>query len=320
MKSSHVVIGGGSGFIGSALHRRLISRGHKVTLISRTAGPGRITWDELREHGLPNCDAVVNLAGKHILNLRQSWNARYREELIASRVETTHALVAAINLAPQPPRVFVSTAGKCFYGTPGQDVDADYPVLDEYSQPMQIDYPAELVRQWEAAADKLSHSEVRHVKVRIGIVLGRATKAASLREMVTGPVKNGFMSIARLPVSLGLAAVIGHGRQPVSWIHLDDMVELLYRAITKPGMRGRYNAVAPGVVSNRQFIHTFAGILGRPVLWSVPRWLVKFVLGAERAPILLQGQNIAPRRTQASGFRFRYPELDIALQDLLQAE
>src|SRR6185369_10034803 len=92
----HVIIGGGSGFIGSALARALCQRGDTVTLISRTPGEGRITWDDLTERGLPPCDAVVNLAGQHILDISRRWDDAYRNEVIDSRVETTRKLVKAI--------------------------------------------------------------------------------------------------------------------------------------------------------------------------------------------------------------------------------
>ena len=114
MPGRHYVIGGGSGFIGSALTAALHHRGDRVTWISRTAGPDRITWAALAQDGLPPCDGVVNLAGMHILSLGRRWNDAYRAEVIGSRVETTRTLVDAINRSAQPPAVFVSTAGKCF--------------------------------------------------------------------------------------------------------------------------------------------------------------------------------------------------------------
>lgn len=138
----HVVIGGGSGFIGSALAAALRERGDSVTLISRMAGPGRITWEQLASDGLPVCDAVVNLAGRHILDMRRRWNDAYRDEVIRSRVETTETLVRAINESGDPPEVFVSTAGKCFYGTRELDAAEAHPELDEDSEPMGIDFPA----------------------------------------------------------------------------------------------------------------------------------------------------------------------------------
>ena len=111
-----IVIAGGSGFIGSALGTTLRQRGDLVTLISRTSGPARITWDDLASRGLPACDAVVNLAGQHILDITRRWDDAYRNEVINSRVDTTRKLVRAINESPNPPEVFVSTAGKCSTG------------------------------------------------------------------------------------------------------------------------------------------------------------------------------------------------------------
>lgn len=160
---AHIVIGGGSGFIGAALARALRDRGDRVTIISRTPGPERITWSDLPENRLPACDGVVNLAGEHILQPGKRWTKTYRDDVIASRVDTTHALVDAINAQPDPPRVFVSTAGKCFYGTRQMAQGESYPELDEDSAPMGADFPSELVGQWEHAADHLDHDRVRHV-------------------------------------------------------------------------------------------------------------------------------------------------------------
>jgi NAD dependent epimerase/dehydratase family enzyme len=143
--SRHVVIGGGSGFIGSALAKALRARRDRVTIISREPGADRITWGDIERTGLPPCDAVVNLAGQHILNLRRRWNAEYREEVIQSRIKTTTVLVQAINRSETPPELFISTAGKCFYGTREMDTAERHPELDEDSQPMGIDFPAELV-------------------------------------------------------------------------------------------------------------------------------------------------------------------------------
>jgi len=313
----HVLIGGGSGFIGSALTRALVARGDQVTIISRTAGPGRITWEELRERGLPSCDAVVNLAGQHILDPRRRWNIEYRNEVIKSRVETTQQLVTALNHTPTPPEVFVSTAGKCFYGTRELDAAQTYPELDEDSPPMGIDFPAELVGLWEAAADGVDDTRLRHVKLRIGVVLGKVERKSYIGRLWQIGRARGFLPIIRLPFCLGLGAVIGTGRQPLPWIHIDDMVGILLHVIDCTETRGRYNAVAPGIVTNREFITVFAKRLRRPVLWSVPEWLVRWLVGDERSSILLRGQLVRPKRTIESGYVFRFPSIEGALDDLV---
>src|SRR5262249_47302054 len=205
----HVLIGGGSGFIGSALTRALVARSDQVTIISRTAGPGRITWDELAARGLPPCDAVVNLAGQHILDPRRRWNDAYRDEVIRSRVETTRQLVRALNASATPPEVFVSTAGKCFYGTRELDAAQSYPELDENSSPTGIASPAELVGLWEAAADGVDATRLRHVKLRIGVVLGKVERKSYIGRLWQIGRARGFLPIIRLPFCLGLGAVIG---------------------------------------------------------------------------------------------------------------
>jgi uncharacterized protein (TIGR01777 family) len=316
-RARHVVIGGGSGFIGSALSTALRIRGDRVTLISRSTGPERITWEQLARDGLPACDAVVNLAGKHILHPTRRWSAAYRDEVIRSRVETTRTLVSAINRSPTPPGVFVSTAGKCFYGTRELRASETYPELDEDSLPMGLDFPAELVAQWEAAAEGVDTARVRHAKLRIGVVLGKVDRGSLVGRLWRIGRARGFLPIIRLPFCLGLGAVIGSGTQPLPWIHVADMVGILLHVIDRPDLHGRFNAVAPGIVTNRGFIESFALRLKRPVLWSVPEAVVKFLVGEERSSILLRGQRVHPRRTLESGYAFRFPDLGTALDDLV---
>lgn len=313
----HVVIGGGSGFIGCALTRALRERGDTVTWISRTPGQNRVTWDRLATQGLPACDAVVNLAGKHILNLKEPWNDRYKAALIASRVDTTLSLVRAINSSDRPPSVFVSTAGKCFYGTREVTAGSAYPKLDEDSAPMGTDYPAELVRQWEHAADGVD-PRVRHVKVRIGVVLGAVERKSILGRLWRIGATRGFLPIIRLPFCVGLGCTLGSGKQPFPWIHIDDMVGVLLHVIDRGEANGRYNAVSPGIVDNRAFTHAFAKALRRPVAWSAPGWLVRSIVGPERSSILLEGQHVVPRRTLESGYRFQFPSIDSAMSDLVR--
>jgi uncharacterized protein (TIGR01777 family) len=314
----HILIGGGSGFIGSALAAALRARGDQATLISRTPGQERITWSDVANGLVPACDAVVNLAGQHILDPSRRWTDAYKNEVIRSRVDTTEALVKALNAMPVPPALFVSTAGKCFYGTGAVAAGSAYPELAEDAAPMGIDFPAELVALWEAAAEGIDSSRIRHVGVRIGVVLGALEPRSVLGMPWRVGRTRGFLPIIRLPFCLGLGAVIGHGRQPFPWIHIDDMAALLLHVLDRPDTAGRYNAVAPGIVCNRDFTLAFAKRLRRPVVWSVPAWLVRALVGAERASILLEGQNVKPKRTLASGFCFAFPDIDSALDDLVK--
>jgi uncharacterized protein len=314
----HVVIGGGSGFIGTALSDALRARGDRVTIISRHPGEGRMTWEQVRGATFPECDAVVNLAGKHILDVTRRWTPAYRSEVIASRVETTEMLVAALNRMPDPPEVFVSTAGKCFYGTGEIGQVKSYPELTEDSEPMGVDFPAELVALWEKAAEGVDQERIRHVRVRIGVVLGSVERRSYLGKLWRVGRARGFLPLIRLPFCVGLGATIGHGNQPLPWIHIDDMVGVLLHVIDNRVLSGLFNAVSPGIVNNRQLTESFARHLHRPIVWSAPIWLVKGIVGPERASILLEGQNVKPKRTIESGYTFRYTDIDSALDDLVQ--
>jgi uncharacterized protein (TIGR01777 family) len=314
----HILIGGGSGFIGTALANQLRKRGDKVTLISRTPGPERITWEDISRGNIPICDAVINLAGQHILDVTRRWNDAYKEEVLRSRVDTTRTLVQSLNAAQQPPAVFVSTAGKCFYGTTSISADESYPELDENSAPMGMDFPAELVAQWEQAALGIDTQRIRHVSVRIGVVLGSVKRKSLISKLWRIGKARGFLPIIRLPFCLGLGAVLGHGRQPFPWIHIDDMTGILIHLIDTQTATSRFNAVAPGIVSNREFTQAFSQRLRRPITWSAPAWLIRKIVGPERASILLEGQNVKPRRTLESGYRFQFPDIASALDDLVQ--
>ncbi len=224
--------------------------------------------------------------------------------MLKSRVDTTRALVRGLNAMPKPPRVFVSTAGKCFYGTAEVATNASYPVLDEDSAPMGLDFPAELVAQWEKAADGIDGGRIRHLSIRIGVVLGTIKRTSLLGKLWPVGRGHGFLPLVRLPFCMGIGASVGHGRQPVPWIHIDDAVGIFEHLINDEHSHGRFNAVAPGIVNNREFAKALARQLRRPLLWAVPSWLVRAVVGEERASILLEGQYVVPRRTLEAGYRF----------------
>ncbi|MEO1143152.1 MAG: DUF1731 domain-containing protein, partial [Pseudomonadota bacterium] len=231
---------------------------------------------------------------------------------------TTRTLVDAINSSKNPPEVFVSTAGKCFYGTRELDSTEPAPELDEDSAPMGMDFPAELVGQWEAAAEGVDTSRIRHIRLRIGVVLGQIERKSHLGKLWRIGRARGFLPIIRLPFCLGVGASIGKGTQMFPWVHIDDMVGVLLHVIDNQNTNGRYNAVSPGIVDNLTFTRAFASKLGRPVIWSVPEWVVRKVVGDERSSILLRGQLVRPKRTLESGYEFKYPDINSALTHLVQ--
>ena len=192
-----------------------------------------------------------------------------------------------------------------------------YPVLDETSSPMGMDFPATLVGEWEKAADHLC-SSVRHVRLRIGIVLGQVHRESFWGRLWRIGGARGVLPLIRLPFCLGLGCTIGSGKQPFPWIHVDDMSGIAIFVVDHNETQGRYNCVAPGIVTNEEFTQAFARHLHRPVVWNAPASLVKALVGEERSSILLEGQNVHPTRTMEAGYVFKYPTINVALGDLVK--
>uniref|UniRef100_A0A6I8P3M0 Short chain dehydrogenase/reductase family 39U member 1 n=2 Tax=Ornithorhynchus anatinus TaxID=9258 RepID=A0A6I8P3M0_ORNAN len=286
---------GGSGFVGSALGRLLRGRGHVLTLVSRRAGPQRITWDELGASGLPPCDAAVNLAGENVLNPLRRWNEAFQREVLSSRLETTRTLAKAIASAAQPPRAWVLVTGVGYYRpSPTAEYHEDSPGGD-------FDFFSRLVSEWEAAAE-VPEDSTRLVLVRSGVVLGRG--GGAVRQMLP-------------PFRLGLGGPVGTGRQPFPWIHVEDLAGIVAHALEGDEVRGVLNAVAPTLTTNAEFARALGAALGRPALLPLPGFAVRAVFGRERATMLLDGQKVLPRRTLASGYQFKFPDLEAALREVV---
>jgi uncharacterized protein (TIGR01777 family) len=303
----HVIIAGGGGFIGSAVGRALRDRGDSVTVISRSAGPGRITWDDVAKSGLPTCDAVIHLAGAHILQPGKRWSRAYREEVLGSRVRTTRALVEAMAAMTSPPQLFVSTVGKCLYGPA-----ADGAAMDERHCRDTGDFPNVLSRAWMAEAAKV-RKDIRHVQIRLGIVM-----ADDGDDRLPRVFARGVLPAFRRLFATGLAFGFGDGRQGLPWVHIDDVVALYLAALDRPAWSGAYNAVAPTPTTNAMFARALAARLGVRFRGFLPRGLIHAAVGAERVGILTQGQFVHPTRTLASGFRFRFATIEAALDDLVE--
>ncbi|XP_018413707.1 PREDICTED: epimerase family protein SDR39U1 [Nanorana parkeri] len=297
-----VLIGGGSGFVGQSLSQLLRKKGHKVTIISRKPGEQRITWVDVTKKGLPPCDAVVNLAGENVLNPLRRWTEQFKQEVIASRIETTRTLSEAIAKSEIPPHSWVLVTGVGYYPpSQTQQYTEDSPGGD-------ADFLSRLVKDWEDVAQLPlvnGKSDTQLTKVRSGVVLGRS---------------GGALPTMLWPFRLCLGGTLGSGRQPFPWIHIDDLCRLLCHTIEQEGgVGGVLNAVSPSSVSdtNADFTRALGKALGRPTLLFTPAFAVQLLLGSDRAPMLLEGQKVVPERTLQSGFNFLYPDLDSALAELL---
>lgn len=295
-----ILVTGATGFVGGHLVRRLIERGDAVTVYTRDAehalgrfGPHVHIVTRLDD--IPadaRIDAIVNLAGARILGI--PWTRGRRRTLIESRLNTTRALVSLCARLLQAPRVLVSTSAVGYYGVRGDQR------LDEQAAPQDI-FQSQLCHQWEDVASAAESVCARVVRLRFGLVFGRDGGA--------------LPGLAR-PVRAGFGAVIGDGRQWVSWIHIDDLVRLIEFALDKPTLRGAVNAVAPHAATHLQVQQTLARALSRKIRMRVPAFILRACLG-EMAQLLVDGQRVVPRRALASGFTFAHPDLREALTHLL---
>ena len=287
-----VLLTGGTGFIGSGLTTRLAAAGHDVRIVSRGAG-GDLTWepDAIRT-AVGASDAVIHLAGESLFARR--WNAPQKQRLRASRVDTTRLLAEAV--ADGGPRAFITASAIGYYGTSADRrfVDGDGPGDD---------FLARLCVDWEAAREAAVDAGVRTATVRIGVVQGLGDSA--LQKML-------------LPFRLGLGGPMGHGRQWVSWIHLDDLLAMLAWLLENEDTHGEYNGTAPNPVSNRELSKTLGRVLHRPAIVRLPGFALRIVLG-EVAGLVLSGQHVTPDRAVREGFSFRFPEIEPTLRDLLHA-
>lgn len=295
-----ILITGGTGLIGRALCRELLTRGCSLTVLSRAPATvaekcaadvqALASLDDWRPDR--HFDAVVNLAGAPIADRR--WTAARKKILWESRVELTARLVTKIAAAEVAPRVLISGSAVGFYGDCGdREVDESAPAGD--------DFGARMCEAWEAAAGRAEASGVRVCRLRTGIVLSRA---------------GGILARMLPAFKLGLGARIGDGQQWLSWIHIDDAVDMLCRLLFDDAHHGAYNLCAPAPVRNAEFTARLARALHRPAVLRAPAFAINAALG-EASVLLLGGQRAAPSRMLDTGYRFQYATLDEALTALV---
>lgn len=291
-------LGGGTGFIGTHLCTLLKSKGYGVTVISRMPGPQRMTWNDLKQSGLPvGTSAVINLAGQNVLDPKQRWNAGFKQNVFNSRINTTGALANAINETNHKPEVFITLSGVGIYKPDSKKL------YDEASQGEEFDFLSRLCHEWEKAAQLPPNGGTRQVIIRSGVVLGR---------------DGGMIKQLYLPFFLGLGGPVASGEQFLPWIHIDDLTRLIVFAMENEQIKGILNGVAPERITNKQFSQAFAGAMRRPALIPVPKFVLDVLLSEERANMLTLGQKVVPKRVEKLGFKYYYPDIVSACKEVVQ--
>lgn len=297
MNSLRIAVTGATGMLGSALTPVLSSAGHRVIPVSRHVLPGGIVWDpldgKLNAADLDGIDAVIHLAGESLAEGR--WTADRKTVLRQSRTASTRLLASAMASRPKPPAVLICASAIGIYGNRGDEV------LDETSAPGS-GFLAELVRDWEAAADPAREAGIRVVHARFGVILSR--EGGALAKMVT-------------PFKLGLGGPFGDGQQWLSWVAMADVLDVIGAALTLTKLSGPINVTAPEPLRNREFVTALGHELGRPAVVPIPAFALRLALGEMADEALLSSARVLPKRLQEAGFVFRFPELAAALHQVL---
>lgn len=305
-----VAITGATGFVGTHLVNRLQQEGHQILVLTRNPEQSRqlfpaaafpnvevIGYTPLTsgdwQNQISGCDGVVNLAGAPIAESR--WTPERKQEILASRQVGTQKIVEAIAQANAKPSVLVNSSAIGYYGT------SETATFDETSSAGN-DFLAQLCQAWEAEAEKVKQLGTRLVILRTGIVLGNGGAIAKMLP----------------PFKLFAGGPIGDGQQWFSWIHIEDLVSLIVRSLVDSTMEGVLNATAPQPVKMAELCRTMGQVLNRPSWLPVPAFALELLLG-DAAQVVLEGQQVLPKRTQALGFQYQYSTVQPALQEILNS-
>ncbi len=305
-----VAIAGATGFVGTRLVEQLYAQEHQLLVLTRNLAAAQkifppsafpnleiVTYTPTTsgswQQAIAGCDGVVNLAGASISDGR--WTPEYKQEILHSRQLGTQKLVEAIAQAHPKPSVLVNASAIGYYGT------SETATFDETS-PAGSDFLAQVCLAWEAEAKKVIESGTRLVILRFGIVLGMG---GALAKMLP-------------PFKLFAGGPIGSGNQWFSWIHREDLVNLIIQALTKSDIEGVFNATAPNPVRMTEFCQTLGQVINRPSWLPVPGFALEALLG-DGAIVVLEGQQVLPKSTLATGFNYEYSQLKPALEAILSA-
>ncbi|MFW1857834.1 TIGR01777 family oxidoreductase [Acinetobacter defluvii] len=299
LENKNILVTGASGFIGTHFIEYLLA--HQVNVIAysrqkRTSQHARLQWiQDFTALAQLQLDFVVNLAGESIGEGR--WTDVRKQKLIQSRVRTTQQLYQALSQYDLRPQCIVSGSAIGYYGIDPQQKWLND--CDESSVPQAI-FMSEMCQQWEAEA--LRHTEQNTKIMRLGVVFGQG---------------GGILPKMLLPIKIGLIGRIGSGRQPMTWVHVDDVIQAILFLFQSQSRQTVYNVVAPDHIEQMQFVRVAAKILKRKPFLPLPSIVMRMLMG-EQAQLVLNGQYVQPKALLAEGFDFQYTDLQSALRQIIQ--
>ena len=300
-----VIVTGGTGLIGTALSKFLLSRGYQVIILSRnpklkknsTPGISYATWNlkeqSVNEEKFKKANYIIHLAGAGVAD--KPWTEKRKREIVESRTKSSELLIKAMTDIPNNIKAVVSASAIGWYqqNKGYQSVETDPPATD---------FLGETCVAWENAIKPVEGLGKRLVILRTGIVLSN---------------EGGAFPAFRNPIKYGIAGILGNGKQMISWIHIEDLCRLYLEAMVNTNWSGVYNAVSPGPVNNRNFTMALAkkmkGSFFIPI--PVPNFILRMMLG-DRSEEVLKNSNISANKIKQQGFQFMYPTIDTAFTDL----
>jgi uncharacterized protein len=301
-----VIVTGGSGFIGKRLITQLLQVRHEVIVLSRSPENVHKVFPEVQAEFwdahtssslvsiLDGADAVINLIGESIAAMR--WTSTQKQKILSSRIDSTRAIVDALEQAHHRPSVLLNASAVGYYGhVPDDDVTEAYPKGNGFL--------CDVCEQWEKEAQKAQELDVRVVLLRTGIVLAR---------------NEGALHKFLLPFRLFLGGPMGNGRQWFPWIHIEDEVNAILYIMEHQQIDGPVNLAAPQSVRMTEFCRTFGLELHRPSWLPMPEFVLRLMLGEMAEPLLFHGQKSIPKKLLEAGFKFQFQNLDNALHDILR--
>lgn len=299
--SRTVLVTGATGFIGQHLCRRLLEQGDRLIVLTRNSDRARAIFgaharvitslDEVST--TERIDVIVNLAGARILSM--PWTKARRAELLESRLRTTNRVTELIARLTNKPQVLISASAIGYYGVRGDEEITEA----AHGQPI---FQSHLCQTWELAAQAAEQHGVRVCRLRFGLVLG---------------ADGGALPDLARPARMRLRVVLGSGQQWMSWVHIEDLLNLLCFCIERNEMHGGINVTSPRPVRQEQFVKTLAAQFGRSIPLRIPEVVLRTALG-EMSQLLVDGQRVLPTKALCRSFEFRFAELDVALRDLVR--
>lgn len=302
-----ILITGATGLIGQNIVNKLMQRGDKVIVLTRSVNKAKMILPNVKDF-IPfdynieisnelnkvvnRADAVIHLAGENIMAKR--WTDEHKRKVIESRVKSTEKLFEVIRNAEKKPKTFISASAVGYYGNRFEEVDED----SEKGK----GFLSDVTDAWEKSTYGFEIIGIRRVNIRIGFVLAES---------------DGALPILVLPFKFFIGGSLGNGKQWMPWIHIDDLVKIFLFALDNIEVNGAINAVSPNAVTMNELANTIGTVLKRPSFFNVPSFILKLILG-EASSSVLEGADVIPKKLKGMNFEFQFVDLRKALIDLLK--